>query len=90
MIDWFRVHKLGNKYDFRILWFMPPIDNFEIAKKRQNMPNDLEVRCANTCDKDDFDAVKLVPDHLVTCNPYRFYMDDELREFLHSLKQNMK
>ena len=87
MIDWFRMHKLGKKYEFRILWFTPPIDNFEIAKKRQNMPNDLDVRRANTCNISDFRAAKLYPDHIVTCNPYMLSFDDELRVFLHSLKQ---
>ena len=84
MIDWFRTHKLGKKYDFRVLWFMPPIDNFEIARKRQNMPNDLEVRKINTCDLQDFKNAKLYIDHIVTCNPYMLAFDDRLRAFINS------
>ena len=90
MIDWFRAHKLDRKYDFRILWFLPPIDNFETARKRQNMPNDLEVRRANTCDRADFRAAKLYPDHTVICNPHMLSMDDDLRVFLHSMNQYTK
>ncbi len=88
MIDWFRTHKLDKEYDFRILWFMPPIDNFEIARKRQNMPNDLEVRKANTCDLQDFRSAKLCIDHIVTCNPYILAFDDHLRAFIDSKRTN--
>lgn len=82
MIDWFRMHKLDNKYDFRILWFMPPVNNTAIMDERQNMPNDLEVRKANTCNMNDFKAARLYPDHIVVCNPQKIDLDDRLRMFL--------
>ena len=90
MIDWFRSHKLGDKYDFRILWFQPSVNGAEIVKARQNMPNDLDVRKTNTCNMSDFYAVELTPRHIVTCNPTTLSMDNNLREFLDSLKQNTK
>lgn len=54
MIEWFKQNKIAAQYKFKILRFLPPVNNFEIAKKRQNMPNDLDVRKANTCDVSDF------------------------------------
>lgn len=90
MTDWFKSHKLDNNYDFRILWFMPPENNMEIARDRQNMPNDLQVRKANTCNLDDFHAAGLQPDHIVTCNPQKLYLDDRLRTFLKQLNSYSK
>ena len=89
MIDWFENSEfcgtpLIDFYDYKIkiLWFQPPVNNVEIAQKRQNMPNDLEVRRANTCNLEDFAAVGLCPDHRVICNPKKLYMDRQLRNFL--------
>lgn len=82
MIDWFNEHGLDEKYDYRILWFQPPTNNFEIAKKRQNMPNDLDVRKANTCNFQDFKNANLYPDHIIISNPKELFLDRGLREFL--------
>ena len=84
MINWFNKNDKNNQYDFRVLWFLPPLDNFETAQKRQNMPNDLEVRKANTCDLQDFKDAKLQIDHIVTCNPYILAYDDHLRALIES------
>lgn len=54
LMDWFISHKLIEKYDFRVAWFTTKIDNFEIAKQRATMPNDLDVRRKNTCSRQDF------------------------------------
>ena len=92
MINWFDNKeiegiKLSQLYDFRILWFQPPTNNIEIAAKRQNMPNDIDVRRANTCDLADFKTVSLTPNHKVICNPQRLYMDGELRSFLNNISR---
>ena len=89
MIDWFHKTeieglKLSDIYDFRILWFQPPQNSSEIVQKRQNMPNDVDVRRKNTCNLDDFKAVGLEPDHRVICNPAQVYIDSKLRAFLDS------
>ena len=86
MVDWFREHRLDTKYDFRILLFEPSKNSINIIKSRQNMPNDELVRKENTCNLDDFRAVKLIPDHVVTCQPGKLAMDDRLRMFLHEVK----
>lgn len=86
MIDWFHSKNLTDKYDFRILWFQPPQNNMEIAKQRQNMPNDLEVRRANTCNFCDFIKAGLYPDHNVICNPQQLYIDETLKSFLQKVK----
>ena len=88
MIDWFNVHKLDEQYSFRILLFVPPINNLDIVSKRQNMPNDIDVRKANTCDLKDFQDVKLVPDHVVTSQPGKLVMDSRLRAFLVETRLN--
>ena len=87
MIDWFKTKKINNVwlsdlYNFRILWFQPPTNNMEIAKKRQNMPNDLDVRYANTCNMNDFVNAGLIPDHMGVCNPKEVYLDENLQNFL--------
>lgn len=86
MIDWFHNKKLDNLYDFRILWFQPPQNNMEIAQKRQNMPNDLDVRRANTCNLIDFQNANLTPNHKVICNPQQLYIDDKLKAFLSHIR----
>lgn len=86
MIDWFNIHKLDKKYDFRILWFQPSKNGANIVKSRQNMPNDELVRKENTCNLEDFRDVKLIPNHIVTCQPGKLVMDDRLRMFLHEIK----
>ena len=86
MIDWFNANKLDKKYDFRILWFMPSKNSAKIVKSRQNMPNDEQVRKENTCNLQDFRAVRLVPDHIVLSQPGQLKIDDRLRVFLHNVK----
>ena len=78
---------LRHEYDFRVLWFMPPMNNFEIAKSCQNMPNDLDVRKQNTCNYKDFQQSRVSIDHIVTCNLHILAYDDRLRTFLNSLAQ---
>lgn len=88
MIDWFNKNDKEKLYNFRILWFMPPTNNFEIAQKRQNMPNDMAVRKANTCNIEDFKNAQLCIDHIVESNPNKLSMDDNLREFIKFLRTN--
>ena len=87
MIDWFNIHKLDKQYDFRILWFQPLKNSEHIVKSRQNMPNDTDVRKANTCDLNDFKDAKLIPDHVVISHPRKLVMDGRLRRFLNEIKQ---
>jgi hypothetical protein len=89
MIDWFENSEFCGTpiidfydYQVKILWFQPPKNNVEIAQKRQNMPNDLDVRKTNTCLLSDFKAANLIPDHKIICNPQQVYIDDELRNYL--------
>ena len=81
MINWFTV-KLNNQYDFKILWFQPPENSTEIVQKRQNMPNDSDVRAKNTCNLSDFTMANLTPDHKIISNPQQLYIDEELRNYL--------
>ena len=69
-------------------WFLPPLDNFEIAKKRQNMPNDIEVRKQNTCNLKDFYNVNLIPECIVTCQPGKLIISDRLRTLLNKIKHS--
>ena len=86
MQDWFKNHDNAGLYDFRILWFQPPENATDIAKSRQNMPNDMDVRRANTCNAEDFTAAGLTPDHRVVCNPLELSFDPRLHAFLDSLR----
>jgi len=94
MMDWFNtMHKkymLPTTYKFKIIWFVPTNDNFETAQKRQNMPNDLEVRLANTCDAKDFKDAGLKVDHVVVSNQQQLIIDDRLRAFINSVSQHTK
>ena len=94
MINWFnKMHKtygLPTTYKFRIVWFVPTINNFETATKRQNMPNDLDVRRTNTCDLQDFKNAKLKIDHIVVSSPQQLAIDDRLRTFINSTIQHTK
>ena len=83
MINWMQSNYRHNLYDFRILWFVPMVNNMEIAEKRQNMPNDLDVRKINTCNQQDFEKANLEPDHIVICNEKSgIIMDKRLKQFL--------
>ena len=86
MIEWFHKNDKTNKYTFRILWFLPMTNNMSIAEKRQNMPNDLQVRKTNTCNQKDFEMARLEPDHIVVCNEISgVAIDKRLREFINSV-----
>lgn len=85
MINWFNKNKLNQQYNFKTLWFVPPINSTDIVKQRQNMPNDLEVRKTNTCNLQDFKDAKVSPDHVVVSNPYQFAIDSRLNAFLQQI-----
>ncbi|MBR0212110.1 MAG: hypothetical protein IJQ55_00745 [Alphaproteobacteria bacterium] len=85
LMDWFCAHNLESKYDFRVLWFLPPTNNTDIIQKRQNMLNDTEVRKANTCNLADFHKAGISPDHIVICNQQERFVDRGLCEFLKTL-----
>ena len=87
MMDWFNKYDTMKKYEFRTLWFIPMLNNADIIKQRQNMPNDLEVRKANTCNMQDFTNANVKPDHVVVNNPYQFAIDSRLSAFLHKIEQ---
>lgn len=54
LIDWFEKNNLSKYYNFKIAYFLPPENNFETARARANMPNDMAVRTTNTCSPEDF------------------------------------
>ena len=89
MMDWFLKHDKNKLYFFKVLWFIPPMNNFEIAKQRQNMPNDLAVRKTNTCNMDDFEKANVRVDHIVVSNPQQFAIDTRLRAFIETRRTNM-
>ena len=64
LMDWFTAHKLDAQYEFKVAYFTTKQDNFEIAKQRAAMPNDLAVRQKNTCTLDDFKAANVNVDYL--------------------------
>ena len=85
MIDWFRKRNLTTYYDFKILWFQPWQNVSDIVKKRQNMPNDLEVRQMNTCNIQDFTKAHLSPDFRVLNSPQEQDINDSLKQFICTL-----
>lgn len=90
MMDWFSCHDAAHIYKFRIAWFVPMINNMEIIQKRQNMPNDIDVRRTNTCNASDFRASGLHIDHIIVSNPQILAFDDRLRTFIKSASQRIK
>ena len=88
MIDWFNKNDTYNEYDTRVAWFVPMINNFEIAKQRQNMPNDIEVRKTNTCNRQDFENAGVKIDHIVISNQYQYAIDDRLSELIDMMRTN--
>ena len=80
MIDWFKNKKLDRDYVFKIAWFLPGIHNFNVVARRANMPNDLDVRRANTCDVADFINVGLRPDYIL--RPITGDYDTRLNQFI--------
>lgn len=87
MIDWFNLHKLDRQYAFKIAWFIPPQNNFEIAANRATMPNDAVVRRANTCSIDDFLNANLRPDYIL--RPILGQNDDRLSQYIWVLYDQM-
>ena len=85
MINWFNKNKLNQQYNFKTLWFVPTINSTDIVKQRQNMPNDIEVRKANTCNMQDFKDANVKPDHVIVSNPYQFAIDSRLNAFLQQI-----
>lgn len=65
MMDWFRKNGLQRDYNFRVAYFLPPMNSLETARKRANMPNDLDVRRTNTCDPIDFLQAGITPDYIL-------------------------
>lgn len=90
MMNWFLTHDRNNLYSFVVLWFIPPMNNFEIAKQRQNMPDDLKVRKTNTCDMEDFKKAGVYIDHVVISNTQQFAIDGRLQAFLNSVNQTSR
>jgi len=94
MIDWFiyvqKHYKMNPVYNFQVAWFIPDTDNFKTAAERQNMPNDLEVRRANTCNLKDFENAGLHIDHFVISNPKKLFIDKPLRILIDSVAQHTK
>ena len=89
MIEWFKRNRLASKYKFLPLRFLPPANNFETAKQRQNMPNDMEVRKTNTCDIQDFIDAGFIPYEKAVreVNTYTVLQDKQL---MHLIKQAEK
>ncbi len=87
MIDWFNMHGLNSFYGYKIAWFVPPRNNFEIAAARATMPNDAAVRHANTCDIEDFLAADLRPDYIL--QPITGNMDARLSQYIGSVYEEM-
>ena len=54
LMNWFIARKLNEKYDFRVAYFTTNQDNFDIARMRASMKNDITVRRTNTCTLGDF------------------------------------
>jgi guanylate kinase len=80
MIDWFQGQKIDG-YEFRVAYFLPPQDNFQIAEKRAVMKNDLDVRRTNTCDPIDFLRAGIQPDWFVRCSAAETIIPKSLRDF---------
>ena len=68
-------------YDVTI-YFLPPKNNFDIASKRANMPDDAAVRHANTCDPYDFLDAGLDIDFIAKCSAAETIFSPRLTAFL--------
>ena len=80
MIDWFNMNGLDSSYVYKIAWFLPPKNNFDVAAARANMPNDMAVRRQNTCDADDFLDAGIWPDYIL--RPITGDMDARLMQYI--------
>lgn len=86
MRDWFTAHKLGQRYDFKTLYFIPPENNFKIASARANMPDDNGVRTTNTCDPIDFLRADLDVDFMLKSSSTETIIPTSLRQYLNNIK----
>ena len=88
MINWCNKAGLDSAYNYKVLWFQPNPNATNVVEKRQNMPNDLDVRRTNTCNEQDFLSAGIKPDHKVICSPQLLYMDNKLKQFLAEIERN--
>ncbi|MBR4892063.1 MAG: hypothetical protein IKZ34_02700 [Alphaproteobacteria bacterium] len=65
LIDWFVRNDLHHQYNFRVAYFLPPVNNMQTVAKRANMPDDIDVRRTNTCDPLDFLLADLDIDYIL-------------------------
>ena len=84
LIDWFKKNGLDTQYDFRVAYFLPPINHMDTVKSRANMPNDTAVRTCNTCNPADFTGAGLNIDYILrpidgVYDPYLAAHIDELQ-----------
>lgn len=86
MIDWFTRRGLGSKYSFKTLYFIPPENNFEIARNRANMPDDNGVRTNNTCSPIDFLRADLDIDFLIKSSATETLTSPRLQQWMTTLK----
>ncbi len=63
--DWFKRHGLDAQYNFRVVYFLPPINHMNTINSRANMPNDAAVRTLNTCTPSDFTRAGLRIDYIM-------------------------
>ena len=87
LIDWFNLRGLDKYYDYRVLWFLAPENNMEIAGKRANMPDDGLVRTKNTCDAIDFLRADLRPDYLLKSSESETIIPGDLTKLCDYMKQ---
>lgn len=85
MIDWFTQRGLHSEYSFKTLYFIPPENNFDIARERANMPDDNGVRTNNTCNPIDFLRADLDIDFLIKSSAAETLMSARLNEWLQSI-----
>lgn len=83
MIDWFNMHGLDSTYMFKVIWFLPPRNSIDTVVSRANMPNDLAVRCNNTCNIEDFLDCGLRPDYIL--RPRQGQYDARLDQYIGAL-----
>lgn len=83
MMNWTESH--GLRYQFRILHFLPPKENFETAAARANMTNDMKVRHTNTCDLADFWRAGLTPDFTLMSSADEVFLPCRMIRYFDSL-----
>lgn len=86
LIDWFNAKGLNEYYDYKILWFLPPTNNMEIAAARATMPDDRGVRTTNTCDAIDFLRAGLQPDYILKSSAEETIIPDTLHKMIEIMK----